>query len=358
MPPISVMLKPASSLCNLQCRYCFYHSLAGQRESYSHGKMSLGTAEEVIVKAFDYSRGADVYFAFQGGEPLLAGLNFFREFVEIAGRRNLYRSRICYSMQTNGILLDEDWCRFLKAHRFLVGLSLDGYPALHDRYRRDSAGEGTYGAVMKAAELMQRRGVDFNILTVVTAALAGEIVEIYRYFKEKNFRFLQFIPYLAPRGARGPDERTLSNELYAEYLIKLFKCYYEDYRQGNYTSIRQFDNYVQLSRGNPAEQCGMNGHCSVQFVVEGDGTVYPCDFYCTDDFALGNVGEHSFRELGSQGAARFVAGSLAVPRKCRSCSFFPLCRGGGCRRYRAAGDYCGAYREFFAYAAPYLNKMG
>lgn len=357
MPPISVMLKPASSRCNLRCRYCFYHSLAGQRESFSHGMMSRLTAEAVIGKAFDYSRGADVHFTFQGGEPLLAGLDFFKDFVKRAGEYNRYRSRLFFSLQTNGTLIDAAWCRYFREHSFLVGLSLDGDADLHNLYRRDAHGAGTFEPVMRAARLMRRHGVEFNILTVVTAPAARRILEVYRFFKKSGFSYLQFIPYLPPLGAAGPDEQALTNELYATYLVELFKAYYADYMRGSYVSIRQFDNYAQLAQGKPAEQCGMNGHCSLQFVIEGDGAVYPCDFYCLDEYALGNIHEQSFRELGALGMARFVAGSLAVPPECRSCSFYTLCRR-GCRRYRAGeSDYCTAYREFFAYAAPYLKNM-
>ncbi len=356
MPPISVMLKPASSLCNLRCDYCFYHTLAHQRESFSHGKMSAALAEEVISKALEYARGADVHFAFQGGEPLLCGLEFFQAFTAAVRNRNHCRSKIYYSIQTNGTLIDHAWCGFFKEHNFLVGLSLDGYEELHNRFRKCSRGEGTFKEVMGAAGLMNRRGVDYNILTVVTPAAAEEIESIYRFFKQSGFKYLQFIPCLAPLESGAEEGHDLTAELYGEFLLKLFKLYYRDYMSGRYISIRQFDNYVQLANGRPAEQCGMNGHCAIQFIIEGDGTVYPCDFYCLDSYRLGNISTTSFKELGARGVAAFVRDSLTVDSGCKTCPHFALCRG-GCKRYRTHHSYCRAYQKFFAYAGPLMAEM-
>jgi len=357
MPPLSIMLKPASSLCNMRCAYCFYHDVAQRRDAPSHGMMTEETAGHVIEKALAFAKGEAISLAFQGGEPLLAGLDFFRFFTRTLHEKNTMDSPIFFGMQTNGLLLDRDWAVFLREEKFLVGLSLDGDGSAN-RYRRGANGQRVWQAVMDAAALLQREDVDFNILTVMTANCAEHCEEIYRFFKRQGFRHLQFIPCLRPFGDQTKSELYMTSAQYADCLIRLFRLYVKDYIGGNYVSIRQFDNYVRMYLGERPEQCGMAGHCSFQFVIEGGGDVFPCDFYCVDKWRLGNIRETDFHQLSeSEAARRFIRESLQIAEKCRQCKYYPLCRGGGCKRCRESGDDCAAYRAFFGQCLPLFRMF-
>ena len=352
MPPLSIMIKPASSLCNMRCAYCFYHDVAQRRDAPSYGMMTRETAGHVIAKALAFAQGEAVSFAFQGGEPLLAGLDFFRFFTRTLREKNTGNSPVSFGMQTNGLLLDREWAAFLREEEFLVGLSLDG-DSDANRCRRKADGQPAWRAAMDAAALLRREKTDFNILAVMTAHWAGRCEEIYRFFKKQGFRYLQFIPCLRPFGDRTKSELYMAPAQYADCLTRLFRLYAKDYTSGSYVSIRQFDNYVRMYLGERPEQCGMAGHCSFQFVIEGNGDVFPCDFYCVDHWRLGNIHEQDFREMSEgEPARRFIQESLEVAERCRQCGYYPLCRGGGCKRCRESGDDCAAYRVFFGSCLP------
>ena len=369
MKPLSLMLKPASSECNLNCKYCFYHSLCASRSAPSHGFMSESTLETVLKKAFEYTGGAPLSLSFQGGEPLLRGKDFFRRLSELLSERR--GGRVFVDIQTNGTLIDEEWCDIFKSNGWLVGLSLDG-DGEANAFRVDKEGKPTFAKVFAAAKLMREKGVDFNILSVLTEPSARRIEEIYDFFRENSFGYLQFIPCLKPfRFDNGvlqtePDysplyadgrQYTLSAEAYSLFLEKCFARYYADFTNGNYVSIRQFDNFVRLARLQSAEQCGMNGYCTRQFVVESDGEVYPCDFYCLDEYSLGNVLSDGFEEMGTSAKAlNSIKESTILPEKCKKCKYFALCRN-GCKRERQDIDKCEAYRNFFEKNISKLQKI-
>lgn len=360
MPPLSIMIKPASSLCNMRCRYCFYHDVSSIREVKSFGIMSESTAENLIKKAFEFADGESVAFAFQGGEPLIAGLDYFRTFVSLTKKLNRLKSKIYFGLQTNGTLVDDKWAEFFKENDFLIGLSLDG-DYRDNKFRIDSDGNNAYEKIIAAADIFNKYGVQFNILTVLTGYCADNIDSIYQSLTRKGFRYLQFIPCLRPFDDNSENEMYMTNRQYAKFLIHGFNAYVKDYVRGDYTSVRYFDNLVHLFLGNPTEQCGVCGHCMHQFVAEGNGNIYPCDFYCTDEWLLGNINDSDFDTLAhSKKAEDFLRESLAVDEKCRHCKYYPICRGGGCKRMRRDRDYCEAYKAFFSSCLPlfrvFLNE--
>lgn len=360
MPPVNILIKPASSRCNMRCRYCFYHDIAQHREHADMGILQEDTMKMVIRRGIDYADHL-ASFTFQGGEPTVAGLSFFQRVVEEqerqlreSGKKNL---RIQNAIQTNGYVMDEAWAGFFHQHDFLVGLSMDGPANVHDKNRVDSRGQGTFQTVMRAVELLEKYHVRYNILSVVTGQNALSAKRIYRFFAKQKFRYLQFIPCLEPvEKERGDESYHLSVQQYGDFLINIFDEWFADFKRGEYISIRQIDNWIFMLLGEPPEACNMNGRCSVQFVVEGDGSVYPCDFYVFDKWKLGNVKEHSFQEMEhSKKALQFVEKSLPVPQECQACRYRPLCRN-GCRRDRVwtkdmgAGKnyYCEAVYRFFS----------
>ena len=375
MPPVSLMIKPASSNCNLRCKYCFYHDLASCREMPSHGMMTLTTLEDILKKAFEFADGSMVMISFQGGEPLLAGKDFFRGFASMLPRLNTKRSAVHVGVQTNGTLIDEEWCDIFLKNRYLVGLSLDG-DAVTNVLRIDAKGEDTFDRVYSAAKMLQAKKVDFNILTVITKPVVDNISRVYSFFRKNKFKHLQFIPCLKPLGMpkadtpesfyeNGDEAENMMNaedfhinaDDYEIFLKKAFSLYTRDYIDGRYTSIRLFDNFVRLAHSQRAEQCGMNGHCTHQYVIEADGEVYPCDFYCTDEYSLGNILDTDFAKLErSPKAIKFIEESLGIEEKCKECNYYRLCKN-GCKRERIDLDKCTAYKNFFPYALPHLKRM-
>lgn len=353
--PLSLMVKPASSACNLGCKYCFYTAVASKREVFDKGMISLETSEKMIASALECSPDS-IGFVFQGGEPLLRGLDYFRDFVSLVDKYNTHDTQISYSLQTNGTLLNDDWCRFFKENGFLLGVSLDGTEE-QNRFRVYKNGKSSFDDVLRGIELLKKYGVEFNVLSVLTKDLANSFRESYKFFKSMGFKYLQYIPCLSDFDAGG-SEYEMDNDDYFNYLSSSFRLYYNARLRGNPFSIRQLDNYVMLSHGSCAEQCGMNGCCSEQFVIEGDGSVYPCDFYCSDEWRLGNINEQSFLELRkSKKALDFISGSYERRNECNECKYYYLCRSGGCKRNNASNDYCDAYKRFFSQYADKIAEL-
>lgn len=373
-----VLIKPASSLCNMKCRYCFYHDLSESRNTRSYGIMTGETVDRLIDNAVD-SADKIVSFAFQGGEPTLAGLDYFRYFIEYAGminRKSNKNLQINYAIQTNGININDEFAEFFRKNNFLVGLSLDGVKETHDFLRVDSHDAGTHAKIIKTAELFDKHKVEYNILTVITAQTAKHIGKIYNYYKKRGFLYLQFIPCLEAL-EETPFNKiySLTPELYEKFLINLFRLWYDDFMSGYYISVRFFDNTVRTAAGYPCEQCGTTGTCPGQFVVESDGGVFPCDFYCVDNWKTGDIFNMTFKELNnSQNMQRFRETSdykkysdtktETEAEKCASCKVYYLCKG-GCRRDRdnkkdgtAGGNiYCRALYNFYSFAEPYLKNI-
>lgn len=353
--PISIMIKPSSSACNLKCEYCFYSDVVSHREEKDKRMITEETANTIIEKALDFEKEY-IVFVFQGGEPLLRGLEFFEAFVKKVNQTNKNGTTISYSLQTNGTLLDENWCKFFRENGFLVGVSLDGDETVN-AYRKYPNGKPAFDDIMAGIELLKKYNIPFNVLSVLTKKVANNFRSTYRFFKSNDLHYLQYIKYLKPFET-DDDEYSLSNEDYLGYLNSAFKIYYNDILRGYNISIRQFDNYRLLQAGNQAEQCGMNGNCSKQFVIEGDGSVYPCDFYCTDEWYLGNINDQDFEQLtNSERANKFFYDSLEYNEECKNCQYFRLCRGGGCKRNKVAYDHCQAYKNFFDKNKEFLQNI-
>jgi len=341
-------------------RVLLYADVSANRRVRNYGMMRRDTAETVIRRALD--EATQVTFSFQGGEPTLWGLDNFRFFVETADRLNTGSKSVRYALQTNGMLLDEEWAGFFAAHGFLIGLSLDGHKDLHDANRRDAAGQGSYSKALKAAAMLRKAGAEFNILSVVTQKAARHGEKLYRFFENQNLKYLQFIPCIDDFGS---TERQLRPAEYGQFLKTLFDLWYRDVMEGHGISIRYFDNLLSMYMGYPPELCAMDGTCHIQFVIEADGGVYPCDFYVLDPWRLGDVHEDSFTSmLESDKAERFISESKHIAEACSRCRWFALCRG-GCKRDRepepgaiaSANRFCQAYQDFFPYSNERFSKL-
>lgn len=317
--------------------------------------MSEQTLKNIIRKTLLRAEGV-INYAYQGGEPTLRGIEFFEKAIAYQKQYNKNNIRVNNALQTNGYALDEDWCRFLNANHFLVGLSVDGTKEIHDSMRHSKGGEDTFDRICHAAELMDKYQVDYNILTVVTPKIAENAAAVYREYKARGWNYQQYIACLDPLGeGHGKTPFSLPPDLYGKFLVDLFDLWYQDLQKGRQPYIRQFENYVGLAAGYIAESCDQRGTCAVQYVVEADGGVYPCDFYMLDDYKLGSFNENLLDQLDNRRKEiGFVERSLMLDSKCKDCQYYRLCRG-GCQRNRdfnaATGMYesyfCESYRIFF-----------
>lgn len=348
MKSLTLLIKPAAGLCNMNCGYCFYRAASETRENRV---MTEDTADMLIQRIKEY-RPSALSVMFQGGEPTLAGRGFFRSFTE-----KLERSvpvPVSYALQTNGLLIDDGFARFFGEHGFLIGISLDGDEKTNGRFRLDRNGAGVFTRVLNAAATLEKHNVEYNILSVIDDENAKDTERTYAFFKKHGFRFLQFIPCIDEGGGV-----SLSEDGYAYFLKRSFDLWYDDFIRGEYISIRHIDNYVGVLMGNPPENCAMCGVCGSYYVVEADGSLYPCDFYCRDEYRLGSVFDDApFAPNGKQ--KDFIRQSHMIHGLCRDCEYYVLCRG-GCRRDRTDGftknRYCRAYREFFDHAADRMAQI-
>lgn len=357
MKQLSVMLKPASSLCNMRCEYCFYSDISDIRQVRSYGIMSRETADSVIRNILqDLEPGDMLSVVFQGGEPTVAGLDFYRHFAQET-LRQASGVRVDWAFQTNGLLLDDDWCEFFLQYKFLVGLSLDLED--HDKNRLDAEGAGTKTAVLRAKKLLEKYQVDYNILCVLTNGLARHPQKVWNAVLGLDIAYIQFIPCLDEFDADKPSLYAIQPERFAGFYNTLISLWYKELQKGRYISVKLIDDLVNLLATGRPNACGMLGRCSPQFVVEADGGVYPCDFYVLDDHRFGSFCEEGLRALFQKSMkSPFFNEKRKQPDICKNCPYWQMC-GGGCKRVMGAlrnETACG-YREVLKEHLPLLKKL-
>ncbi len=375
-----LLIKPASGACDLGCRYCFYADEMSRRSEAARGIMKKETAAAILGKALarcsEAGRREPLSIGFQGGEPLLAGIDFFRFVCSFVEENNNRRIPVSFFIQTNGTHVGPAFAELFDEKNFLVGLSMDGPKEYHDKCRVTRDGKSCFSAVQRAAVELRRAGAEFNTLTVVTSFTASHAQRLYSFFARSGLRWQQYIPCVAPLGDDGADALGLglSAEQYGEFLCRMFDLWYEDALRGgaSYVYNRDFENWIGILAGRPPEECGMCGVCSVQYLIESDGSVYPCDFYALDAYCLGNLLTDSFDDIDrARERIGFIEASRALPAECAECRWLNLCRN-GCRRNRVGGEpapacgfdfpggknrFCESYRRFFEYAYPRMRSM-
>lgn len=366
MKSISVMIKPSSGMCNMHCDYCFYNDEMRNRKQANYGFMSEETLRNVIRRTLtkaDYRAN----YIFQGGEPTLRGLRFFQEVIKLEKQYNRNQVFVQNYLQTNGTLIDEEWCHFLHDNQFLVGISIDGLQFIHDRHRKSKKDNGpTFNRAFHATELMNRYDVNYNILTVVHKDVADNIERIYTAYHQYGWKYQQYIACLDPLGERnGETDYSLTPDAYKRFLIQLFELWYQDALKGKQPYIRQFENYIGILMKVRPEACDQTGRCNIQYAVEADGSVFPCDFYMTDEFYLGNFNHDQISTIDSKREETgFIEKSLRLNEQCRNCTYYLLC-GGGCQRNRIidqftesyVNTYCSSFRGFFDVCLPRMKKL-
>ncbi|HEU5396241.1 MAG TPA: anaerobic sulfatase maturase, partial [Verrucomicrobiae bacterium] len=386
--PFHVLTKPIGPICNLDCQYCFYLEKEKLYPAEKQWRMSDDVLEEYVRQYIQSQAVDEVHFAWQGGEPTLLGVEFFRKAVALQKKYAGGRA-ITNALQTNGTLLDDDWCRFLAEEKFLIGLSLDGPRELHDRYRVDKGGKPTFDRVMGGLELLKRHRVDFNTLTVVNRANSQQPLEVYRFLKEAGSGFIQFIPLVertasADLRARGYDfaeppptgkpaaadrspvtDWSVEAVQYGNFLCAIFDEWIR--RDVGTVFVQLFDVALGNWMGLGSSLCVFAEKCGAALAVEHNGDLYSCDHYVYPKYRLGNLMNRSLGEMvRSPQQVQFGNDkSDRLPRYCRECDVRFACNG-ECPKHRfmhtpggeAGLNYlCPAYKKFFHHIDPAMRAM-
>lgn len=365
MPPLGVMFKTVSTDCNLDCQYCYYReSLEGTRV---RRRINPDLLDTFFAQYLDYVADAKVAsVSWQGGEPTLAGIDFFRRVVALQAKHARPGTTISNALQTNGVLLNDVWGEFLHTYHFLVGISLDGPEEIHNARRTYKSGRGSFDHVMRGVEVLRRHQVELNVLCVLGPHNVGQPRELMRFYRRGGFSHVQFIPEMSFQAmeADRPADFAITAQEYGAFLRVAFDEWYEEGRPS--LSVRTFDNFVQSYVGVPNDLCVHADSCDAGIVVEHNGDVYPCDFYVHPDWKLGNLAETPLRTiLKNPSRLAFVLQKhRPLPVACQRCEWLRVCKS-GCPRNRATDEdgltpdyFCASYKEFFAHAHARLQAVG
>jgi len=365
------MAKPTGSACNLNCDYCFFLK---KKELYpgSSFRMPEEVLEAYIKQLLEAHQVPQVTVAWQGGEPTLMGLDFFRRALKLQKKYRRPDTVIENTFQTNGVLLDDQWCQFFRENGFLIGLSLDGPEDLHDFYRRDKGGQGTWERVVKAARLLQKHDVAFNILCAVNSRNAEYPLEVYRFFRDELCaQYLQFIPIVERNNERGFQEgdevtdRSVSPEKWGRFLIDIFDEWVR--RDVGRMFVLNFDGALAGWLGMAGTLCIFGPTCGLGMALEHNGDLYSCDHFVEPDYYLGNIMQTPLAELAGSGKQhRFGQDKRDnLPRFCHQCQYLFACNG-ECPKNRflttpegepGLNYLCAGYKRFFEHADTPLKLL-
>ena len=362
-----VFVKPIGSICNLGCRYCYYlekEHLYPEGESF---RMPDEVLEEYIVQHIDASPETVIRFSWHGGEPTVLGLDYFRKVVELQRRYLPPGRRIVNGIQTNGTLLDEDWCRFLAKEDFAVGLSLDGPQEMHDRYRVTKDGKPTHELTMRGYRFLQEHGVYTDILCVVNAHNVRYPFQVYRFFKQIDAQYISFLPMVEPQleAEGGVDPISVPAEAWGTFLCTVF----DEWRDQDIgrVKVQIFEEATRTAFKQEHSLCIFRPTCGDIPVVEHNGDFYSCDHYVDDEHLLGNITETHLVDLLESPAQRaFGEAKLeALPRYCLECGVRSMCNG-ECPKNRfittpdgepGLNYLCAGYRRFFTHCQPFVSEV-
>jgi len=375
------MTKPSGPICNLDCKYCFYLEKEKLYPTTKDFKMSDHVLEEYIRQYIEAQEVPEVNFAWQGGEPTLMGLDFFKRAVELQRKYCPPDKKVTNAIQTNGTLLDDEWCEFLRENKFLVGLSIDGPREMHDHYRVDKGGQPTFGKVMDGIELLKRHRVEFNTLTVVHRLNSTHPLEVYRFLKEHGSGFMQFIPLVEraggdegfasppdPGGGGPPSPVTpwsVQARDYGDFLCTIFDEWVH-HDVGKYF-VQLFDVHLAVWMGMPASLCVFAETCGNAMAIEHNGDLYSCDHYVYRHYKLGNILDKTMEHLVDSPEQRKFGTDKrdTLPRFCRECDVRFACNG-ECPKHRfietpdgepGLNYLCAGYKIFFHHIDPYMRTM-
>ena len=360
-----IFAKPVGSACNLACQYCYYletESLYAKGESL---RMPDDVLETYIVQHIAACPDATIHFSWHGGEPTILGLDYFRKIVALQRKHQPVGRRIANGMQTNGTLLDEDWCRFLAAEGFAVGLSLDGPQELHDQHRVTKDGKPTFEPAMRGYRLLQKHRVPCEVLCVVNARNVLYPLQVYRFFKQIDARFMSFLPLVERTIPGGVSDRSVPPEAWGGFLCAIFDEWLA--RDIGRVKVQIFEEAARPAFGQEHTLCVFRKTCGGVPVVEHNGDFYSCDHFVDDEHRLGNIRSTSLSELLNDPRQR-AFGQVkwdTLPRFCRACEVRAMCNGGCPKdRFLRTSDgetglnyLCAGYKCFFTHCTPFVAAV-
>jgi len=356
MKSFSLLIKPVSADCNLRCEYCFYidHLQTVEKKP----RMSDSTLETMIASYMQTDQNNQYAFGWQGGEPTLLGIKFWKKVIELQTKYAPPGAVISNGLQTNGTLITDEMARFFAEYRFLLGVSLDGPPYLHDFYRKTISHTPTHSLVMRGIEHLRKYKVEFNILTLVNNKTVKKAPEIYQYLKDHEFYFHQYIPCVEFDEKGNLEPYSITGEEWGVFLCKLFEQWIKN--DINKVSIRLFDSIINYLVYGNYSVCYMGTNCCQYFVVEYDGSVYPCDFFVRKELLLGNVKTNSWDDfVNSSKYHDFGAQKAEWNDTCKDCLFINMCNG-DCQKFRfsrtlssqSLSILCKGWKRFYVNTLP------
>lgn len=381
--PFHVMTKPMGPRCNIDCSYCYYLEKERFYPEEKRFRMSDALLEHYVrdlIAAQADAGGREVAFAWQGGEPTLLGVEFFERAVALQRKYARPGLPITNAIQTNGTLLDDEWGRFLSREKFLVGISVDGPRRIHDRYRRDRAGRGTFDKVMLGLDVLRRYGIAFNVLCTVHRENAIKGKEVYAFLKTLGTQHIQFIPIVERRSRSGAlaaapqidanpenlvSEWSVSPRAYGKFLCEVFDAWYR--KDIGHYFVQFFEDQVGMWMGRPASLCVFAETCGTGLAMEHNGDVYTCDHYVYPQYLVGNIGQTDLGDLANSAKVRQFGQDKKerLTAQCRRCQFRFACNG-GCPKHRillsADGEpghnyFCESNMTFFRHAGSRLREI-
>ncbi len=377
MQPFTLLIKPSGSDCNIDCKYCFYKDRASE---FGRGKQRM--SDEVLDKFVkDYMQlGFPVVgFAWQGGEPTLMGVDFFRRAVELQKKYGSNGQEVSNTLQTNGVLLDDDWCRFLYDNKFLLGISIDGPKEFHDQYRIDHSGSGTFDRVMKGIENCKRYKVEFSALVLLNDKNVEHPEVLFNFLIENELTYLQFIPCVETDPSTGKiADFSITPKQYGDFLCRLFDLWYEYGPEK--INIREFDSLITYFVLGKHTICAYSKQCAGFVVIEHSGDAFCCEFFVEPKWRLGNILETPLEKLAASSIKRaFAREKQNLCNRCLLCSHLDICRGGcmkdrvrtPCHSERSEESplgfdknsfgqenyFCEGYKQFFDYTIPRFMQI-
>lgn len=364
MRSFSLLIKPASGDCNLACEYCFYQDKWRLYPAAARHRMSPEVLERMIA-SYMATRQASYVFGWQGGEPTLMGLDFFRQVTDLQVRHAPRGATIANGLQTNATLIDDAFAAHLAQYQFLLGVSLDGPPEIHDRFRRTHDGRGSHADVWRGIEALRRHAVEFNILVLVSQANVREARTVYRYLRDAGFLFHQYIPCVEVDTEGRLQPYAIDGEAWGGFLCELF----DEWRSAGderRVSIRHFDSLLELLVHGRANVCTLGRDCCQYLVVEYNGDLYPCDFFVDQRLRIGNLQDMAWEAaLQSPVYREFGAQKSRWNDACRDCSCLDLCSG-DCLKHRLTGPapdphrlswLCAGWKRFLTHARPGFQEL-
>ncbi len=371
MPPVSddarpfhIMAKPVCGVCNLDCRYCYY--TMKPRDLYPDFERFQMTEEtlETYTRQYLECLPERAEFGWQGGEPMLAGIDFYRKAVEFQDRYKTDGQTVTNGFQTNGTLIDEAWCDLFLERGFLIGISIDGPAQVHDAFRLDGAGRPSWHRAWRGLEMLQEKGVEYNVLSTLNRANVVHGANLYRFLVNRGVRYLQFIPILERLpGSDEPTAFSSGGEAYGRFLLEIFEQWAA--RDVGKVSVRFFDDALHTILFGRASTCVHSDRCAAAHVLEWNGDLYACDHFVYREWRLGNIHETPLAEL-RQGdlLEAFSRLKTDLPAMCRDCEFLEFCHGGCPKHHRPIGrspdrwnHFCAGHKMFYAEALPELRTI-